>query len=53
MSILLRSNGVSICIIINVVKLVIIIQLFSSVRILLQPSSHECKNKEKFKIIYL
>ena len=41
--VLLRSDGVTIRVIIYVVQLIIILQLFASVGILLQPSGNEVK----------
>ena len=38
-SVLLWGDGITICIIVNVVKLIIVLQLFASVRVLLQPSA--------------
>ena len=46
-SVLLRSNGVAISVIVNVVKLIIVLQLFARVRILLQPSENAVKKEEK------
>ena len=46
-SVLLRSYGVTISVIVNVVKLIIIFQLFTRIRILLQPSENAVKRGEK------
>ena len=47
-SVLLRGDGIPISIIVNVVKIIIVLQLFASVRILLQPSAIRRRKKGKF-----
>ena len=46
-SVLLRGDGIPISIIVNVVKIIIVLQLFASVRILLQPSAIGREKKGK------
>ena len=48
-SVLLRSYGVTISVIVNVVKLIVVLQLFTPIRILLQPSETEVKGKENLR----
>ena len=47
MFVFLRYYGVTISVIVNVVKLIIVLQLFARVRILLQPSENAVKKEEK------
>ena len=48
-SVLLRSYGVTISVIVNVVKLIIVLQLFTRIRILLQPSETAVKREDKLR----